>query len=217
MPAAAEAGTTVDVVSVTSLTVTTREQRPECRPTLVSERQYLFDQANARSWPLRHLKGVTGAPMGAAAGAYLAAHLLSARIWMLPAALVGGAAGWLVGPFGVALGIGGGILGHALTHKLPVTIGGSVAGAGLGMALWQVLFPPPKSPLPPSVTEIPLEHFLTTQECGDASHAQVQPGTLYRVDYYYNGALFFADLPYDPGNRLRVDGDGKPVTTGKQN
>jgi uncharacterized protein YcfJ len=210
-PVSSSAPVAVDVVSVTSLTSSVRTQQSECWQVLMTERQFLVNQANARPWLLRNIEPVSGATLGVLTGAYFAAHYLSARIWILPAALVGGAAGWMVGPLGIALGVGGSILGHALTHQLPMTIAGGVAGAAIGMALWHFLIPPPKPATPSSPTEIPVENFIQQQQCNDVAHLRVHPTSQYRVSYTYGGQSMSADLPYDPGNTLLVDTEGKPV------
>ncbi len=202
---------TVPVVSVSTLTTTTLASQHECRPTLTTVREFEVAQANARPWFVRHIEGLTGAPLGAAGAAWLAAHFLAERIWILPAALAGGAVGWVVGPFGILLGAGGGVLGHALTHKISVTVAGGVAGGLIGMALWHFLIPPPKPATPDSPVDVPVEHFVTNDQCGDVQHARFRGGDLYKVDFMLDGKPMSADLPYDPGNTLAVYPDGQPV------
>ncbi|MDR5837089.1 hypothetical protein [Caballeronia sp. LZ034LL] len=213
-PAQPESGSpvTVPVVAVSTLTTTALATQNECRPTLTTVRQYEVAQANARPWFVRNLEGLTGAPLGAAGAAWLAAHYLTQRIWILPAALAGGAVGWVVGPLGIVLGAGGGVLGHALTHKWPVTAAGGVAGVAIGMALWHVLIPPPKPATPDSPVDVPLEHFVTNDQCGDVQHTRFRGGDLYKIDFVLDGRAMSVDLPYDPGNSLSVYPDGQPVT-----
>jgi hypothetical protein len=203
----------VQVVSVTSLVTSNLVQSKECTPVLLTQREFELAQAKSQPWLMRNIKGVTGAPLGAAAGAYLAMHYLSARIWILPAALVGGAAGWFVGPFGILLGAGGSVLGHALTHKTPITMAGGVVGGLIGMALWHFVVPPPKPVTPDSLVEVPVQHFVTNEQCDEVQHRRILDGELYKVDFVLEGRPMSANLSYDPGNTLSVYPDGRPVLT----
>jgi hypothetical protein len=206
--ASAAAPVTVPVISVTSLDTSAQQQSKQCTPVLMTQRQYELAQANSQSWYLRDIRSLTGAPLGAAAGAYFSAYYLSSHIWMLPAALVGGAAGWVMGPFGIILGAGGSILGRALSHDVPVTVG--VAGGLIGIALWHFVVPPPKPATPDSPVDVPVEHFVTNEQCGEVQHRTFGADNGYKVDFVLDGHPMSATLPYDPGNTLAVYPDGKP-------
>ena len=211
MPATAPADV-VDVISVTSIYTASIDKRNDCWSELKTTRQFELDEYNASPWLAKHIKEVSGATLGVLSAAYFASHYLSARIWMLPIAIGGGALGWFVGPFGIALGVGGSILGHALSHNTPITIAGGVLGTVIGMALWHFVIPPPKNPSPDSPTDIPVEHFVEASRCVESAHVQMQPATSFRVSYRFEGAVRIADLPYDPGDHLAIDAQGQPTT-----
>jgi hypothetical protein len=201
----------VDVISVTSVNAALNDKRNDCWSELKTTRQFELDEYNASPWLKKHVKEVSGATLGVLSAAYFASHYLSSRIWILPIAVGGGALGWLVGPFGIALGVGGSILGHALAHNTPVTIAGGVLGTVIGMALWHFVIPPPKDPSPDSPTEIPVEHFVEAPRCAESTHVQMQLATSFRVSYRFEGAVRVADLPYDPGDHLTIDAEGQPA------
>jgi hypothetical protein len=201
----------VPVIAVSTLTTTIFVSEPACYPVLITVREYELAQANARPWFVRHIEGLAGAPLGAAGALWLAAHYLPGRIWILPAALAGAAAGWVTGPLGIVLGAGGSLLGHALTHKAWGTAAGGMAGGLMGMALWHLLIPPPKPTTPASPLDIPVEHFVTNHSCSEVQHARLRGGDLYKVDFVLDGRLMSANLPYDPGKTLEVYPDGQPV------
>ena len=54
---------------------------------------------------------------------------------------------------------------------------------------------------------IPVEYFFRDKVCAETSKRSFDAPE-YRVEFVLNGTEFFADLPYDPGEGLRIAPDG---------
>lgn len=187
---------------------------PVCWEALISERQLLIRQENARPWLLRNMVPLIGAAMGGITGGLLLKRHVTALIykrWAVPVILGSGAGGFVLGPGGVAGAVLGGAIGDKLgKHKPAGTVAGMAGGALAGKALWDKVFPPAVPPPPGDEPEddIPVEVFLRDKVCGtklQTAYAQ----SLYRVGYSYNGEELVADLPYDPGEALLVGPNGE--------
>ena len=101
---------------------------------------------------------------------------------------------------GLAGGLIGGQIGHGRGRKI-ATIGGSVLGAGLGYD-YQYRHHPPVSG-----GRVGYEDRCRTV---DEVHTEERVQG-YDVAYRYNGQIFHTRLPYDPGNRIRVGVDVRPL------
>lgn len=101
---------------------------------------------------------------------------------------------------GLAGGLLGGQIGHGQGRKI-ATIGGSILGAGVGYD-YQYRHNPPQS----------RERVAYEDRCRtiEDSHTEERVEG-YDVAYRYNGQLFHTRLPYDPGNRIRVGVDVRPL------
>ena len=185
-----------------------------CWPVLISEREMLIRQDNARPWLLRNAVPLVGAVMGGITGALLLKHHAAALIykrWAVPVIFGSSAGGFVVGPGGVAGAVIGGGIGDKLgKHKPAATLAGLAGGALAGKALWEKVFPPMVPPAPGNEPEddIPVEVFLRDKVCGTKLEA-VRTQSMYRVGYRYNDEELVADLPYDPGEALLVDTNGE--------
>jgi len=184
-----------------------------CWQALVPESQILLREHNAKPWLLRNVTPLVGAVMGGVVGGLILkrhATALIARRWMLPVIAASGAAGFAVGPGGVAGFVVGGAIGDKLGKgKLPVTIGSAAGGALAGKKLWEKAFPPDVLPVAgygPD-EDIPMEIFVREEVCG-AGFQTAQFQSLYRVGYRFNGQELIANLPYDPGEALLVNASG---------
>lgn len=187
---------------------------PACWQVLVSERELLIRENNQRPWLMQNIMPLTGAALGGlSAGLLLRRHatIAIAKRWALPVIAGGGAAGFLLGPGGVAGAVLGGAIGNQLGKpKVAPTLAGAMAGALVGKGVWEMVFPPAVPPPPSDDPEddIPVEVFLKDQSCGtriEATHSQ----SLYRVAYSFKGEERLAELPYDPGEALLVSADGE--------
>jgi len=101
---------------------------------------------------------------------------------------------------GLAGGLLGGQIGHGTGRKI-ATIGGSLIGAGVGYDYQY------RNHRPVSREQVSYEDRCRTIE--DVHTEERVQG--YDVAYRYNGQLFHTNLPYDPGNRIRVGVDVRPL------
>jgi len=99
----------------------------------------------------------------------------------------------------------GGVLGHQIGHgqgRDAATAAGAVIGAGIGAT--QAQRRAAYSSAPP--------RQYTVQRCETRYHDEWQERTdAYRVTYVYNGRRQVTELPYRPGDRIRVRVDVSPA------
>lgn len=187
---------------------------PTCWQVLMTERDFLIREDNARPWLLRNATPLAGAAMGGITGSLLLrkhAAAATARKWAIPAFLTGAAAGFIVGPGGAAGFAIGGAIGEKLgKQKLAITIGSAIGGALAGKALWEMVFPPavPDAPGNQPDDDIPVEVFLKDKVCGTRLQVAHQQSA-YRVAYRFGQEERFAELPYDPGEALLLGSTGE--------
>ena len=184
-----------------------------CRQVLTSQRDVLVRENNAKPWLLRNLVPLIGAAMGGVVGGLVLKRQFSiqvARRLALPVIAGSSAAGFVVGPGGVAGFVVGGAIGEKLgKQKLPATIGAAAGGALIGKLLWDLVFPPAVPPAPGDDPEddIPVEVFVREQVCSSGVQTAYEQ-SVYRVGYRFNGEELMADLPYDPGEALLLTTTG---------
>jgi uncharacterized protein YcfJ len=107
-------------------------------------------------------------------------------------------AGLLLG--GVAGALLGGEIGHGSGRKL-ATIGGGLLGASLGHSYQHRYHPP-----------YPREHVSYEERCETIEDVHTEERVEgYDVTYRYQGKRFHTQLPYDPGEELRVGVDVRPL------
>lgn len=187
--------------------------RQICWQVLTSQRDVLVHEHNAKPWLLRHLMPLVGAAMGGVVGGLVLKRHLSAQAakhWAIPVITGSGAAGFWAGPGGVSgFVVGGAIGGKIGKQKLPITVGSAAGGTLIGKMLWDTVFPPDVPPAPgdePS-DDIPVEVFVREQVCSTGVQAAYEQ-SVYRVGYRFNDQDLVADLPYDPGEALRLSASG---------
>ena len=99
----------------------------------------------------------------------------------------------------------GAAIGHQIGHgdgRRAATAAGAIIGAGIGNSQAQRRAGYPSSP--------PREY--TAQHCETRYHDEWQErNDGYRVTYLYHGRRQVTELPYDPGNRIRVRVDVSPA------
>ncbi|MGB6054430.1 MAG: hypothetical protein WBG17_04235 [Burkholderiaceae bacterium] len=184
-----------------------------CWQTLVTERQLMLREEQARPWLLRNAVPLIGTAMGAMGGSYLLrrhASALNAQRFLAPAMLGGGLFGFVFGPAGVVGGFAGGLIGDYFgKHKFPAVLGGGLAGAAIGKTVWDLVFPPVAA-LEEGAggDELPLETFLREKTCGAVLQSEYG-APHYRVTYRFDGDEYTTDLPYDPGEALLLDASGQ--------
>ena len=214
---AAAAATPVTVIPVLYVYQTlTHQQKIEqvCWPTLVTEHQMMLQEEQAKPWLWRNAVPLVGVAMGVAGGSYLLRRHASAQNiqrGMIPAMLGGGLFGLAFGPAGVIGGFAGGLLGDRFgKHKFPIVLASGLLGAATGKKLWDLVFPPlaalDDASDDPGV--VALETFLRQQSCAatlDVSYDAPQ----YRVTYRVGDDEYETDLPYDPGEALLLDAQGR--------
>jgi hypothetical protein len=199
---------------VSTTNAVTQEQ--SCWQVLTPERDVLIREQNARPWLSKNLVPLVGAAMGGlTAGLVLKRHTSAAvtRRWAIPIVVGGAAGGFFLGPGAVVGAVVGGAIGEKLgKRKLPITLGGTLGGALAGKAIWDKIFPPAVPPLPGNEPDddIPVEVFLREQTCAVKPVSSYDQSS-FRVGYQVNGEEFVADLPYDPGEALLIDGNGAVV------
>lgn len=193
----------------------TRQQTESqiCWQVLTSQRDVLVREHNAKPWLLRNLAPIIGAAMGGVVGGLVLKRHVSAQLakrWALPVIAGSSAAGFMVGPGGVAGFVVGGAIGEKIgKHKLPITIGGAAGGALIGKMLWDMAFPPDVPPAPGTAPEddIPIEVFVREQVCNSGVQTSYDQ-SVYRVTYRFKGEERVVELPYDPGEALLVSATG---------
>jgi hypothetical protein len=184
-----------------------------CWQVLSSQRDVLVREHNAKPWLVRNLAPLVGAAMGGVVGGLVLKRHVSvqaARRWALPVIAGSGAAGFVVGPGGVAGFVMGGAIGEKLgKQKLPITIGSAAGGALIGKMLWDLVFPPDVPPAPGNEPDddIPVEVFVREQVCSSGVQTAYEQ-SVYRVGYRFRGEELVADLPYDPGEALLLSATG---------
>lgn len=196
--------------------------QPMCWQVLTPQRDVLIRERNAKPWLVRNWMPIAGAVMGGVVGGLVLKHHYSAAIvkkLRLPVVAGSAAAGYLLGPGAVAgFVVGGGITDYALRGavgrklgkgKVPITIGAAVGGAAAGKKLWEKIFPPdvPEPPAMDPEGDVDVEVFVRDQVCGKTTQVAYSQ-SLYRVGYRFNGEELVAELPYDPGEALRLTSTG---------
>lgn len=185
-----------------------------CWQTLVTERQLMLREEQARPWLLRNAVPLIGTAMGVAGGSYLLrrhASALNAKRFLVPAMLGGGLFGFVFGPAGVVGGFAGGVIGDYFgKHKLPAVLGGGLAGAAIGKKVWELAFPPAALLEDGGDAEdgFLMETFLREKTCGAVLESEYG-APHYRVTYRFDGDEYTTDLPYDPGEALLLDASGQ--------
>ena len=187
-------------------------ETPLCWQVLVSRREVLLGEHNAKPWILRNLAPLAGAVMGGVVGGLIFKHHVSAivaRKWVVPVFAASGGAGFMVGPGGVAGFVAGGAIAEALHKpKLPITLVSAVGGALAGKLLWEKMLPRDVPLLPSGADEdIPVEVFVRQKIC-NITQTVTHDQSTYRVGYLFNGQERVADLPYDPGEALLLNAAG---------
>lgn len=230
-PAKSE-GQVVPVQYVYASVSNTSTVSKQCWQTLMPQRDVLLAQHNAKPFLLRHWQAILGAALGGLGGLWLLHHLATAaafKIWALPVMLGSGLAGYQTGPGGPLGAAAGGVLLYNTgldvgkwvgmgnktkhldlgPHNWQPTLIGSLIGAAGGIALWNAIFPPDvPSPLvddPNGIIEA--ETFEQQKECG-LVRVDTPTASGYRVGYQFKGEDHEVDLPYDPGEALRLDAQG---------
>jgi hypothetical protein len=184
-----------------------------CWQVLSSQRDVLVREHNTKAWLLRNLAPLVGAAMGGVVGGLVLKRQVSAQVarrLALPLIAGSGAAGFMVGPGGVAGFVLGGAIGEKLgKQKLPITIGSAASGALIGKMLWDMVFPPDVPPAPGNEPDddIPVEVFARERLCSSGVQTAYEQ-SVYRVGYRFSGEEFVADLPYDPGEALLLSATG---------
>ena len=184
-----------------------------CWQVLSSQRDVLVREHNAKPWLLRNLAPLVGAAMGGVVGGLVLKRHVSAQVarrWALPVIAGSGAAGFMVGPGGVAGFVVGGAIGEKLgKQKLPITIGSAAGGALIGKMLWDLVFPPDVPPAPGNEPDddIPVEVFVREQVCSSGVQTAYEQ-SVYRVGYRFKNEELVAELPYDPGEALLLSATG---------
>lgn len=100
----------------------------------------------------------------------------------------------------------GGVIGHQIGHNHRdghvATVGGAIAGAAIGNQIGQ-------QRAARNSQAVPYER--TVERCNvvyrDDYEERIDG---YRVTYVYNGREYTTRMPYDPGNRIRVDVNVRP-------
>ena len=99
----------------------------------------------------------------------------------------------------------GAAIGNQIGHgdgRRAATAAGAIIGAGIGNSQAQRRAGYP----------VPQQREYTTQRCETRYHDEWQERTDgYRVTYLYHGRRQLTQLPYDPGNRIRVRVDVSPA------
>lgn len=207
---------TVAVLAVTQEVIEHSEPAEVCWQTIVSDRERAKRQYENQPWVVKHWKPLLGGVLGGAVGYHFTRNYgEKSQKWFYPTILAGVAVGAVAGP-GMVLGAyGGGMLAqHLWPTKLPITIALSMIGGILGDGLMKLLFPddPPKELL---ADPQPGQYYADQQFFLETSCVQTLRVTYtekpYRATYRYQGETRSALFKYYPGERIRLDGNGRPV------
>ena len=209
MPATAEV---VPVLYAYTMLSSTKVDTSMCWQVLISEREVLLGEHNAKPWILRNLAPLAGAVMGGVLGGLILKHHASAivaRRWAVPVVAASSGAGFMVGPGGVAgFVVGGAIAAESPKPKLPGTLVKAVGGALAGKLLWAKIFPPDRPLLTSDPDDdIPVEVFVRQKIC-TTTHKVTLDQSVYRTAYLFNGQERVADLLFDPGEALLLNAAG---------
>jgi signal transduction histidine kinase len=214
----ARADTTGEVVPVKYVYATLDKESSvdkECWQTLVIERELLLQEDLARPFWIRYLPAFVGATMGGLASGYLLRNFGFASpvsTWLWPVVAGGAIGGGLTGPGGVAGGVAGGYFtAGVLKRRKPWEIvAGSLVGVEIGMAIWDALAPPMTPPPAPNDPKgiVKQEPIVQNTVC-DQALTTTPRMSAFRVGYRYDDKDYDVELPYDPGEALRLDAEGK--------
>lgn len=117
----------------------------------------------------------------------------------------------LVGPGTVIGAIAGGVIGHQMGSSSGGRDRGTAAGAIIGGLVGNQVDRQNSGPTTTEVERVPVERDVRRcRTVGDVSEVAVG----YDVRYRYGGREFMARMPYDPGRRVRVAVDVRPLEEG---
>lgn len=214
---AAQAGeNSVPVLSVTQEVIEHRETVEQCWRVIVSDRERAQQQYASQPWVVKHWQPLLGGLLGGAVGYQFTQNYGDkSQKWFYPTILGGIAVGAAAGPGMVAGAYAGGTLAqHFWPTKLPVTIALSLLGGILGDGLMKLLFPddPPKELLaePQPGQYIAEQNFYVETRCVPTQRVSYTEKP-YRATYRYQGETRSALFKYDPGRRIVLDAQGRPV------
>lgn len=203
----------VPVLTVTQELIEHTETSETCWQTIVSDRERAKRQYESRPWVVKHWKPLLGGVLGGAVGYQFTLNYgEKSQKWFYPTILTGVAVGAVAGPGMVAGAYAGGTLAqHFWPTKLPVTIALSLVGGIIGDGLMKLLFPedPLLAPLQPG-QYIADQQFYVETSCVPATRVTYTEKP-YRATYRYLGEERSALFKYYPGDRIELDGTGRPV------
>lgn len=210
------ADNTVPVLTVTQEILETTEKTSVCWQTIVSDRERAQRQYESQSWLVKYWQPLLGGVLGGAVGFQFTGNYgPSSQKWVYPTIAAGVAIGAIAGPGMVAGAYGAGTLAHHFwPTKLPLTIMVSMIGGILGDGLMKLLFPgsPPKELLatPQPGQYLSDQQFYLETSCAPTTRV-LYTEKPYRVTYTYKGEPRSALLKYYPGERIALDGSGRPL------
>ena len=206
----------VRVLSVTQEIIEHTEKTEACWQTIVSDRERAKAQYESQPWVVKYWKPILGGLLGMGVGFHFTRNYGEhSQKWFYPTLLTGAAVGAVAGPGMVMGAYGGGTLAqHFWPTKLPLTIMLSMIGGILGDGLFKLLFPdsPPPHLLVPTQPGVYLadQQFYLETRCLPTTRVTYTEKP-YRVTYRYQGDLTSALLKHYPGDRLQLDGAGRPL------
>ena len=211
-----EEPTIAKVHAVYSILASERKSVKECYPQLISERDMLQREHDQQPFALKYGKPLSALGLGWASSDFYDEHMKgvispNAEKWRIPFIAANAVEGYMIGP-GASFGAWAGAeIGVSLSSgNLWAALAGDILGSIVGAIVWNFLFPqhPAMGPLPTDPEgDIPVEYFFRDKVCAETSKRSFDAPE-YRVEFVLNGIEFFADLPYDPGEGLRIAPDG---------
>lgn len=203
----------VPVLTVTQELIEHTETSETCWQTIVSDRERAKRQYESQPWVVKHWKPLLGGVLGGAVGYQFTRNYgVKSQKWFYPTILSGVAVGAVAGPGMVAGAYAGGMLAqHFWPTKLPVTIALSLMGGILGDGLMDMLFPDdPLLAEPQPGQYVAEQQFYVETSCVPTTRVTYTEKP-YRATYRYKGEARDALFKYYPGDRIELDGNGRPV------